>query len=99
MSNVEEKLQAFRHNVKYFSKYRGDKKVSSVEKYAGVGRGYLSRNLAIPLKVALKMSEYLSIGLDELTNPKARLDAEAKRAVEKLQKDEQQKLNILNNGE
>ena len=94
MSNVEERLQAFTRNVKYFSKYRGDKKVSSVEKYAGVGRGYLSRNLAIPLKVALKMSEYLSVGLDELTNPSARFDAEAKRAAEQLQDQEQTKLSL-----
>ena len=94
MNSVEEKLQAFRRNVKYFSKFRGDKRISSIEKYAGVGRGYLSRDLAIPLKVALKMSEYLSIGLDELTNPTARFDAEAKRAAEKLQDQEQTKLSL-----
>jgi len=94
MSSVDEKLQAFGRNVKYFSKYCGDGKVSSVEKYANVGRGYLSRNLAIPLRVALKMSEYLAVGLDELTNPTARFDAEAKRAAEKLQDQEQARLSL-----
>lgn len=94
MASVEEKLQAFRQNIKYFSKYRGDGKLSSIEKYANVGRGYLSRNLSIPLKVALKMSEYLSIGLDELTNPNARFDAEAKRVATIMEEKERKKLKI-----
>lgn len=94
MSTVDEKVTAFRKNVKYFAKCRGDNKVGSVERYAGVNNGYLSRASAtsIPLKTALKMSEYLGVGLDELTNPNARFDEAARLAAEKLEEVERKKL-------
>ena len=92
MCNVDEKCHAFFCNVRYFAKYCGDGKIGSVERYAGVAKGYLSRELAIPLNTALKMGEYLGIGLDDLTNPKARFDAEAKRAAQELLERESNKL-------
>ena len=94
MATVDEKITAFRKNVKYFAKCRGDNKVGSVERYAGVRGGYLSRtaSTSIPLKTALKMSEYLGIGLDELTNPNASFDEAARLAAEQLEELEHKKL-------
>ena len=94
MNSAEARVEAFRKNVRYFSKHRGEKSMGALEKHIGVSVGYLSRSnsTSIPLELAIKISEYLGIGLDELTKLNARFDAEAKRVAELMEQKEREKL-------
>lgn len=94
MINCIDRVEAFRKNVRYFSKYRGDKTMGALEEHIGVSKGYLSRSndTVIPLRLAIAISEYLDVGLDELTRVDARFDAEAKRVAAIMEEKERKKL-------